>query len=422
MRVRVLSVLACAALLALTACAQGTQAGAGRPPAHLEAHDVRMASATSDVSYAALAQGNRQLGYELAGRIPSDSGNLVFSPVSLSLAFAMLREGATGKTAAEIDNVLHLSANRSVAYNALLHQLAAVTAPTDLEVNDGLFLDPALTVKQSYLEALKRWYGGGVEQTAFPHPALEVINSWVDGKTHGLIPMLLDHLDAQAVFALINTVYLDAQWQQPFMRIDTAPAKFATVSGNTATVEMMHSASERDYSQGAGWQAVRLPYRGNDLSMIVLLPRTPPHRGNELAAGKSAAVNLLSPATLTAAEHGFTRRDVELSLPKWNIDTSADLVPVLMGLGLNSTFAPGGFSALTADPSFSISQVVQQARITVGEKGTKAAAATAIIGEESAAALPPHLVRFTADHPFAFAIVHDATGVPLFEGVVGNPS
>lgn len=379
-----------------------------------------MASATSDVSYADLARGNRRLGYQLAGRIPSDSGNLVFSPISLSIAFAMLREGATGKAAAQIDNVLHLPANRSVAYNGLLHQLAAVTAPTDLQVSDGLFLDPAFTVKSSYLRALKRWYGAGVEQTSFPSPALDAINQWVDHRTHGRIPHLLDHLEPSDMLALVNTVYLDAKWQQPFDPHDTGKATFTTADGVDIPVPTMRATRVMEYADGPGWEAVRLPYRGNDLSMIVLLPGAALHRRNDLVAGKSAAVDLLSPATLTAAEHGFTRRDVGLSLPKWNIGTSADLKPVLMGLGLNSIFDPGGFSALTADPRFSISQVVQQANITVGEKGTKAAAATAVIGRVESAPQPD--VRFTADHPFAFAIVQDATGVPLFEGVVGNPS
>lgn len=411
MQTRLLTTLACASLLAATACGTTTET-TSRSSAYLKARDVARARPAADISYRDIAHGNQQLGYELARAIPTQDGNLVFSPASLSIAFAMLREGAVGGTAAEIDRVLHLPANRSAAYNGLLHELAQVGSGTDLEVNDGLFLDPSLTVKQSYLLALKKWYGAGVEQTAFPNPALDVINRWVDVNTHGRIPKLLDQLDPAAVFALVNTVYLDAKWQHPFSASDTSKASFTTSAGRRVTASMMHSTSKLDYAAGSGWQAVRLPYRGNDLSMLVLLPR----------GGKVAPSSLLKPAALAAVTGRFAARDVELSLPKWDLQTSANLVPVLESLGMKLTFGSGGFSALTSDPSFAVSQVVQQANITVGEKGTKAAAATAIIGETIA--LPPRLdaVPFVADHPFAFAIVHNVTGVPLFEGVVADPS
>ncbi len=117
---------------------------------------------------------------------------------------------------------------------------------------------------------------------------------------------------------------------------------------------------------------------------------------------------------------GAATRMVGLHLPRWDTETKADLTDVLGRLGLHQTYAAGQFPGITRDPSFFISQVVQQANITVGEKGTIAAAATAIVGETSAPM--PADIQVNADHPFAFAIVHDKTGVPLFEGVVGDPS
>ena len=173
---------------------------------------------------------------------------------------------------------------------------------------------------------------------------------------------------------------------------------------------MMHSSGTTDYASGPGWQAVRLPYRGDRLSMWVMLP----------AAGASA-VDLLSPAALAAADKGFQPASVDLSLPRWNLDNKMDLTDTLKSMGLD-IFGSGDFSGLTPDVGFYISQVLQQANITVGEKGTVAAAATAIIGDEAAAVPPAHQVTFRADHPFAFAIMDNTTGTPLFEGTVSDPS
>lgn len=146
--------------------------------------------------------------------------------------------------------------------------------------------------------------------------------------------------------------------------------------------------------------------------MVVLLPR-----------GDGEPLDLLSPDVLAAAESGFSAHRVELALPKWDLGTRAELVEILEGLGLHSIFGQGGdFSALTPRSDFAVSQVVQQANITVGEGGTEAAAATAIVGRTSSLSPPEDAVSFVADHPFAFAIVHDSTGVPLFEGVVADPA
>lgn len=379
--------------------------------AHLEAAVVDMAPPTSGVSYDALSAGMRELGANLAAKLPASNGNLVFSPASLDIAFAMLREGATGQTAAEIDRVLGLPANRQAAYNGLIHALGDPGGGAVLDVNDGLFIDPSLTVEQSYLQAIKRWYGAGVEQVPFPNPALAVINGWANDKTHGRIPKLLPQLDPTAVFALVNTVYLNAKWQTPFGVDKTAPAPFTVSPGQTSTVKMMHQTSSLDYASGPGWQAVRLPYRGDQLSMWVLLPKQ-----------GASPVGLLSADTLAQAGRGFATHTVQLTLPRWDTNTSGNLTQVLTQLGLRHTLnGAGDFATLTKDPRFAVTDVVQQANITVGEKGTEAAAATAIVGRLSAIAPPPDLIHFDADHPFAFVVMHNPTGVPLFEGVVGNP-
>lgn len=411
MRTPLLTALACTCLVAVTACG-GTTDVKGSSAAHLEAQDVQMAEPVTDLAYDEAAEGNRRLGHDLAMSIPTEDGNLVFSPASLSIAFAMLREGAAGATGEEIDAVLHLPPNRQTVYNGLLHELSGVGTGDVLELNNGLFLDESLEVKPEFLEALKKSYGAGVELADFPGPAVEQINGWVDDKTHGRIPELIDQLDPLAVFALVNTIYLNAKWQQPFDADDTEDDRFTTAAGDKIYVPTMHQESTFDYAEDAAWQAVRLPYQGGELSMVVLLPR-----------GDSDPIDLLAAEVLATADRGFSTREVEVALPKWDTETTADLTGVLGSMGMDGTFGGrGDFSALTPDPSFAVTKVLQQANITVGEEGTEAAAATAIVGEAGAAAPPEGAVEFVADHPFAFAIVHAPTGVPLFEGVVADPS
>jgi serpin B len=404
--------VACGVLLVATGCQSEADGPDAAVAAHLEASSVSMAPVAARLSYRDLAVGQLELGSELAESLSSDHGNLVYSPASLAIAFAMLREGASGRTAREIDSALHLPADRQAAYNGLLHQLAEAQHGDVLEVGDGLFLDPSLTVEQSYLRAIKQVYGAGVEQTDFPGEAVDVINGWVDRGTHGRIPRLVDQLDPDSVFALVNTIYLDAKWRYPFLAPETFHAPFTTATGSRLSVQTMHQTAELDYAEGSGWQAVRLPYRGGSMSMWVLLP----------AAGGDPK-DLLKQTVLSGLRAEVSPTLVDLSLPRWDTETTANLTDVLEELGMTHTFyGSGDFSAVTADPAFAVTQVLQQANITVAEKGTKASAATAIIGEAGAAAPLPDPVRFTADHPFAFVVLHDATGVPLFEGTVGDPS
>ncbi|MEP6665150.1 MAG: serpin family protein [Nocardioidaceae bacterium] len=405
----ILATLTSGSLLLASAC--GSDPSSSSAAAHLESK-VSMAPQAGDVSFGDLAGGQRDLGHDLATHLTTDDGNLVFSPASLAIAFAMLREGAGGGTADEIDQVIHLPANRQAAYNALLHDLADPGDGDVLELNDALFLDPSLQVEQAYLETIKKWYDAGVEQTQFPEPALGDINGWVKDKTHGRIPRLIDQLDPSSVFALVNTIYLNAKWQQPFERSETSDSDFSTGGGTNMSVPFMHSTSTLDYAEGQGWQAVRLPYRGGEMSMWVLVP----------TGAAADPIDLLSSQTLAQAADRFAPRAVGLSLPRWDTETTADLTDLLRSLGMKATFDHGDFTALTSDPSFVVSQVLQQANITVGEKGTEAAAASAIIGETSAIQPPEDLVEVNADHPFAFVVMHDPTGVPLFEGVVADPS
>lgn len=413
LRTRSLAVTVTVAGLLLTAaCGSGTTGTTTDSAGTLVADDVAMAQPARHTSYPGLRTGMRALGYAVLGEMPPErgKGGVVVSPASLALAFSMLREGARGRTAASIDRVIRLPRQRHEAMNDLVHALNHTKGGNTVDVNDGLFIDPRFQVRSSYLATIKKWYGAGVHVADFPHDAVEEINHWVAENTHGRIKKLLDQLPSRAGMALVNTIYLDARWESRFSAEDTHDEQFTTAGGAATQVKMMHRDGTLDYAHGDGWQAVRLPYRGDALSMWVLLPE---NRGSDPLA-------LLSPKVLRAAGQGFTARTVELSLPRWKARTTVPLTQILTDLGMTHVFGSGDYSGLARGP-VSVDSAVQQATIDVAEKGTVAAAATSVVGLVGAAP-PADQVTFTADHPFAFAVIHERTGVPLFEGVVHDPS
>ena len=408
-----------AVALAATACGSTTDhhgserhgADLGPRPSYAHARGVAMVVPSKDLDLAPFATAMREFGFKLGAEVApqADRGNLVYSPLSLALALGLVREGARGETAAQIDTVLHLPAQQGEMFDALIRALRADCSDGNtVQIGDRVFAAPDFPLQSSYLTALKRYYDAGVYRAAFPDPALEDINGYVTRATHGRIPHLLDHLSATDVMVLVNAVYLKAAWAVPFAGYLTEDKDFTTSTAGPVTVKMMSGVGQFDYTSGDGWQAVRLPYRGDRLSMWVLLP-----------SGSTGPLDLLSPSVLGQAMRTFTPTELELDLPRWHTSSQLDLMGPLAALGLTSLMQDPDLSGMTRAGGLQVSQAVQQANIDVGEKGTVAAAATAIAVGESAEAVPQTL---SVDHPFAYAIVDNATGVPLFEGVEADPS
>ncbi|HEU0287838.1 MAG TPA: serpin family protein, partial [Nocardioidaceae bacterium] len=338
--------------------------------------------------------------------------NAVVSSASIGTAFAMLRAGATGETAAQIDDVLGFpSSGLGPAYNFLTEQW---TTPRDdgpeLSVANELFFQEGLAFKAAFLDVLGRDFGVGVQTVDFAGDAAEVLNAWVREQTRERIQGLCDQLSPSTRLVLANAIYLKATWVSRFTAEATWDAAFRRSTGEPVHAPFMHQTSDFDFVREDGWSAIRLPYRGGELSMWVLLP-------DDIAD----PVALLDPAVLARATASATRHDVELSLPKWDFQCDATLTDVLPAMGMPKAFSPAAEFGGIADTALMIDDVIHRADITVDEEGTEAAAVTAIIMRVAMAISSADAV-FDADRPFAFAVLHDATGSPLFEGVVGNPT
>ena len=365
--------------------------------------------------------GMTKFGYDLYRQIATPGTNVVLSPLSLDTAFGMARAGAAGATADQLDRVFGFPPDGPhAALNALTSELVTIDGAPPMSqpsradpagkpaaplvaVANGLFVQHGLAVKQAFLQTLARQYGAGMAGVDFASPrAKELIDAWVKEHTAGRITKLFDDLPPWTVLVLANAVYFKGEWVNRFDKAQPAP--FTRADGSTVQAGLMRVfAPDLGYAEGTGWQAVELPYADSDLSMLVMVPTD----GSDPGA-------LLAPAALARVRAELRPQAVDVFLPKWDFGSTIELLEPLKKLGLT---ALAGFPGI-AEGIF-IDQAIHRANITVDESGTEAAAVTGIAFAVCGGCGPP-VVR--ADHPFAFAIVHQPTGTPLFIGQVADPT
>ncbi len=415
------------AVVALAACSAPPSPPVSAPaPALLKADVERVAVRGS--AYPKELAAYRQAALRLGEKLLADggeepNGNVVSSPGSLLIALSMLRAGASGPTAAEMDKVLGLpSENRDEAMNALLASLQKFDGdPASVDeknpprtpvvhVANGLFIDKATPTGKAYLDTLAKHYGTGVYPVDFRNAGVTgpAIDAWVDKNTGGRIKKAPVKFNPDDTFSLLNAVYFASAWKVAFATANTADRPFTKAGAELINVPTMSSSSSVAYAKGNGWQAVDLPY-AEGFVMRLVLPDTSagaPH--DALDAGTLAQV--------AEALGQATPSTMEIKLPKWDHKSNFDLSKMLQGMGLTKTFRTlTDFDAI--QPGLTLTAAAQAANITVAEKGTIAAAVTQINAE--AVAAPARSISF--DHPFLYQIVHTETGLPLFMGEVADP-
>lgn len=419
-RNRVAKLVAATAVVALTACSAPQPGilkadGVGRVSVQLASYDAELRSLRDS----ALTLGEALL----ADGGDGASGNVVASPGSLLIALAMLRAGASGETAAEMDDVLKLPAkHRDEAMNALLASLEKFDGdPGSVDEGNpprkpvmhpanGLFVDKGVTTGAAYLDTLARHYGTGVYPVDFRDEAATkpAIDAWVDKNTGGRIKKAPAEYDRRNTFSLLNALYFAAAWSVPFDPGNTSDLPFTTAEGKEITVPAMHNLLPMKYAEGEGWRGVDLPY-ADGFVMRLVLPDS--GTGTALSAGTMAQI--------AKAIDSARQETVQIQLPRWDHKCSFDLREVLGALGLKKTLSTTtDFDAIQRQ--MMITQAAQAANITVAEKGTVAAAVTQINGMvTSAPPQPDRTIEF--DRPFHYQIIHAETGLPLFMGTVADP-
>ena len=342
-------------------------------------------------------------------------GNAVSSPTSIGMAFSLSRAGASADSGAALDDIFGFPENGTHgAANAVDLSLAeASVEPNTLEVANRLFPDDGFSPHPEFLNIAAAHYGAAAQpiNTADGAAAADIVNRWVSERTRGLIPTIVDAGVVQdQKLILVNTVYLKADWAVPFLPEFTEDGHFTTGDDQSVTVPFMSDRVpvERRYVRLDQADAVELPYEGGELAMWLIVPRDP--------AGLAAVEESLDAASLAALSRDARRGTVQLAMPKWEQTLPpADLFGWLCPQG----FCPGAaFEGIA--PGIFMSAALHGAKVIVDEKGTEAAAATAMAFPTS---MPPEPdLTIVADRPFLWAIVHQPTGAVVFVGRLVDPA
>jgi serpin B len=372
-------------------------------------------------SAAEVAADNNALGLDLYKRVAQADDNVFISPHSIAVALAMTYEGARGDTAAQMSESLHFEVSPErlrPAFQALEQALApAEDAGYELHVANSLWGMQGHSFHSEFLDVLRTSYDAPLHQVDFAEAeaARATINDWVAEVTRGKIDELIPSgvLDALTRLVLANAIYFKGDWASKFEPKATKSQPFKLLAGKPVKTPLMHQVATFGYAETDDAQVLSLPYKGEELSMIVVLPRQDD--------GLPAIEAKLDAAALEAWTQDLGERKVSVFLPRFKVESSFKLSEELAALGMKDAFNPDSadLSGMDGTRELYIKEVVHKSFVEVNEEGTEAAAATGVIvGVRSAPAPPP---EFRADHPFLFFIRHDATGSILFIGRLAKP-
>jgi serpin B len=370
-------------------------------------------------------QGNTQFALDLYRSLFTTNRNLFSSPYSISLALAMVYAGARGDTEAEMARTLHFSsrADLQTAFNALDQALRSRGENVKegerfrLNIVNAIWGQKGFDFQSEFLDALAQYYGAGLRIVDFKQAAeaaRQAINQWVAEQTADKIKDLLPQgsLDDMTRLVLTNAIYFNAAWQNPFNEQSTQDGTFYLLDGGQVTVPMMHQNELLGYASGTGYQLVELPYVGGDMAMDIIVPE----------AGNFAEwAQHLDAGELEYILRGVSPTQVQLTMPRFRFESSTELKDALQKLGMSQSFTEAAdFSGMTGRPDLYIDNVYHKAFVAVDEKGTEAAAATAVVMRPTS--MPAQPVEVTVDRPFLFLIRDVTSGTVLFLGHVVNPA
>ncbi|MBL7032703.1 MAG: serpin family protein [Candidatus Delongbacteria bacterium] len=374
----------------------------------------------SDLSAAAatLAQDNSAFALDLYRRLAQTRGNLFFSPWSISSAFGMAQAGARQRTADQMAEALHFTLEPELlhpAFARLDSMLEQVQAAGNVTLNSANSLWPQKDYPflESYLELIAHYYGteiSAVDYKSDREAARGLINRWVEAKTNDKIKDLLQPgvLSAMTRLVLVNAIYFMGNWESPFDPDHTYDAPFYSGSSKSAKVPMMSQTEVFSYADLDSLQLLQLPYRGDELSLLVLLPQ----ERNGLARLERG----LTASHLAEWRSRLVQQKVAVHLPRFKLTSEFQLGNTLRAMGMTDAFDPAAadFSGMDGQPGWLyIGAAIHKAFVDVNEVGTEAAAATALV---MVATSMPNWPTFRADHPFIFLIQDNRTGSLLFVG------
>jgi serpin B len=360
---------------------------------------------------------------DLLGRLGTEA-NLVCSPLSVLVALAMVRNGAAGATAVEMDRALRLPAlgDLNAGMNLIDQTLARRSGQratgdrkgkVELDLANAVCGQQGYVWQQPFLQTLAADYGTGVHPVDFAGDeaaARRAINDWVADRTHDKITDIAapDVVNADTTLALVNALYAKAPWAEPFEAVGEQP--FA-VEGSPVPVAMIRSSDSARHLEGPGWRGARIPLLGDELALSVVRPDR----------DVGALLDTLTASGLGSLLDGRPHELVSLTMPTFTVRSTVDLEPPLTDLGVKTAFSDAAeFPGLTTTDQLKLQAAKHMGYLALDENGIEAAAATVVTAETvGGLAGPGH--ELVLDQPFLFVLHDVALRLPLMVGVVVDP-
>jgi serpin B len=376
-----------------------------------------------------VVDGNTTFALNLYDKLDTKEGNLFFSPYSISTVLALVDGGADGTTEKQMTGALHLGLSPeklSHAFAALDAKLKMVQAKNKITLltANSLWPQQDFHFLPSYIALARESYDAAITPVDYvgdSEGARKQINDWVEARTRGKITNLIQPgaLDESSRLVVVNAIYFKGAWANRFNTQFTQPLPFHVSSEKTVTTPMMQLSQSSDkfgYAEFPGLKVLELPYAGDDVSMLVLLPDQVD--GIKDLEGKLTAQNL----ALWTKNLYF--EEVNVTLPTFKATSQFSLGEELAALGMTDAFdkSKADFSRMDGTNDLYVGAVIHKAFVDVNEEGTEAAASTAVVMEDGATAMEPRTGEFHADHPFLFLIRDNGTGGILFLGRVSDPT
>jgi serpin B len=394
----------------------------------LAASEKEAAPAVSAPSESRLAAAEEQFSLALLRQLGSEKGsadqNLAVSLSSLANALSMLELGAAGSTERQMAHVLgtpsESATQQAAAWRALTADESASAAGDgiDLESANSIWTQNNLPMGPTFMAALARYFAAGVWQADFeadPTGATKAINGWVGTHTHGKIDQLFapGQITPSTRIVLANAEYFDAPWLAPFDSSLTATHLFTTAGGRTEPLSFMTTEQPMTVavSTDGGLDAAQLDYKGGRFAALIMMPTT---------GTVSGLVDRLTPASLDQLVASMRTRTVNLSLPRFELQSGSDLSQALKLLGMPEAFSSAADLSPMSPEAGQVQAVEQKVYLKVTEQGTEAAAATGVGVSATAVLASPMTIKF--DRPFLFLVRDTATGTILFAADVENPA
>ncbi len=357
-----------------------------------------------------IAAANNAFSIDFYRLISDNNDNIFFSPISMFTAFSALYEGARENSASEMEHVFGFEPVAKTRAESVLQMISSINREdphATLDIANSVWVDAS--IRELYSEIVRDVYLADIE----PLTDADTINAWASEKTHGKIPEPVSAISPDAVMMLVNAVYFKGTWVSQFEPEETKPGEFWINPTDSIETDFMNIENRFGYAHMEGVQILEMPYEGDRLSMLLLLPDT--------WDGIGELEDALSVNLLKEWRQGLVKQEMIVMMPKFTMNTNYDLVEPLKELGMADVFddRDANLSGISVADRPYISEAFQYAFVNVNEEGTEAAAFTASeVMEESM----PILQHYTADHPFLFLIQDNESGTILFMGRVSAPT